>query len=149
MFDVCRFPWQDVKLTVFDFGGASAVGGFRHSTRDAVRPFLRIVTSADRAGQEEFRRQVWPSYYDQADALVRSNLRVLPRAAVGADTSPLPQIWVVDSTDKVHLQTCRDEMLGMLGAPQRGLRLRSATRTTTLATHCLPPLRPEALHARP
>eukprot|EP01050_Picozoa_sp_SAG11_P006098 SAG11_NODE_459_length_9261_cov_7.747463_13_plen_105_part_00 len=26
------------------------------------------------------------------------------------------QVWVVDSTDRRNLRTCRDEMLGMLGA---------------------------------
>ena len=68
LFNVNRLYWPggtgaDVKLTIFDFGG-----------------------------RETWRRSLWKSYYDQADALV----------------------WVVDSTDRKHLETCRDELLGML-----------------------------------
>ena len=48
MFNVNRMHWNDVRLTVFDFGGKT-----------------------------EWRRSLWKSYFDQADALVRVHLRVL------------------------------------------------------------------------
>ena len=45
MFNVNRMQWNDVRLTVFDFGGKT-----------------------------EWRRSMWKSYFDQADALVRQRM---------------------------------------------------------------------------
>ena len=50
------------------------------------------LTIFDFSGKAECRRSLWKSYFDQADALV----------------------WVVDSTDRTHLDTCREELLSML-----------------------------------
>lgn len=108
MFNVNRLFWPsppsgDVKLTVFDFGGARArcllvlpacsCGRRVQSCLVILRP-AHWRGSAARTGREEWRRSLWKSYYDQADALV----------------------WVVDSTDRKNLEACRDELLGMLGA---------------------------------
>jgi len=52
MFNVNRMHWNDVRLTVFDFGGKT-----------------------------EWRRSLWKSYFDQADALVRHRSSCTPLAA--------------------------------------------------------------------
>ena len=49
MFNVNRMQWNDVRLTVFDFGGKT-----------------------------EWRRSLWKSYFDQADALVRHHMSSCP-----------------------------------------------------------------------
>ena len=95
MFNVNRMHWNDVRLTVFDFGGKT-----------------------------EWRRSLWKSYFDQADALVPNSFHSAPsrrcsesaRAAAQPARRVCSQIWVVDSTDRTHLETCREELLAMLGA---------------------------------
>lgn len=61
--DTTHMQWNDVRLTVFDFGGTT-----------------------------DWRRPQWKAYLNQADAVV----------------------WVVDSTDRTHLETCREELLALL-----------------------------------
>jgi hypothetical protein len=97
MFNVNRMHWNDVRLTVFDFGGKT-----------------------------EWRRALWKSYFDQADALVRpvaGGVRAAARTArATADHRAWrvrSQVWVVDSTDRTHLETCKEELLAMLGARRK------------------------------
>ena len=61
MFNVNRMHWNDVRLTVFDFGGKT-----------------------------EWRRSLWKSYFDQADALVRHHMSSCPPLPPVVGSSRMP-----------------------------------------------------------